>query len=91
MVFLFHFLDQKARFSPTMEEEMKQSGERTGENIVMDFIRSTIIKTSFCCMMCGGRILCGNDVVLLGGYFMLLLPCPEIARELWQKLRSNGV
>lgn len=35
--------------------------------------------------------LCGNDVVLLGGYFMLLLPCPEIARELWQKLRSNGV
>lgn len=92
MVFLFNFLDQKAPFSPTMEEETKQFGERTRGKYCHGFYKkhqkkNVNIKTSFWCVVWWQNPLCGNHVVLFSGYFVLhmLLPCPELHQELRPK------
>lgn len=85
MVFLFHFLDQKAPFSPTMEEETKQFGERTGGKYCHGFYKHEkkceYRNLVLVCDVWWQNPLCGNHVVLFSVYFVLhmLLLCPETA------------
>lgn len=83
---LFHFLDQKAPFSPLTKEETKRYWDNTGKKIVpvMDFIRSTkltvSIKFTFWCVACMAAEVCAsvNDVrFLVGNSFCTCSPCVQ--------------